>query len=405
MPRNRIISQSETLYVGPSPATGFHFITGAIPTGTWSTNNPLFRTRVRELYRVQSINHNYNLGNLTPIQQFGELNAIDYVATDTPVVGLSYNYLLTNFVNERAMGLTLSSGSLVGALSGILNKTDDEKNYFILTRSEGSDVHGNNVAFNGESASEYITAIGNGFITNYSVEAAVGGLPTVSVSVEASNMNVDPADRNILNYIPAIDPTNGAIFSNRHYALPSGFTSYSGQAINSTLQSLSAIKPGDITVTLDYTDQLGASKEDLKIQSFQLQIPLSREPINKLGNKFAFAREIQFPLNATLSVNALVGDLKTGSVVAMFNDCAARTYGATVRLNNPCGTDTVAAYILRGGQFVGQEISSSVGANKTVTLNFQFPIGGPTATGANVFLSGISYDPAVFPVPMAYTFA
>ncbi len=405
MSRNRIISQSETLYVGPSPATGYHFISGGVKVPSWTSAHPLIRTQVRELYRVQSINHNYNLGNLTPVQQFGELNAIDYVATDTPVVGLSYNYLLTNFVNERAMGLTISSGNLVGTLSGILNKTDDEKNYFILTRSEGSDVHGNNVPFQSESASEYITAIGNGFITNYSVEGAVGGLPTVSVSVEASNMNVDSADWNELNYIPAINPTNGSVFSSVHYSLPSGFTSYSGQSINSTLQSLSAIKPGDITVTLDYTDQVGASKEDLKIQSFQLQLPLSREPINKLGSKFAFAREIQFPLNATLSINALVGDLKTGSVVAMFNDCATRTYGATVKLNNPCGTDTVAAYILRGGQFVGQEVSSSVGANKTVTLNFQFPIGGPTATGANVFLSGISYNPNEYPLPMAYSFA
>lgn len=399
MPRNRIISQSEALFVGPSPATGFHYISGTELKSQWGPVN--HKTRIRELYRIQNVNHNYNLGTLTPIQQFGELAAIDYVATDTPTVGLSFSYLLSNFINERAMGLAISSGNLVGALSGILNKTDDEKNYFLLTRSEGADVHGNSDDLD-TSRSEYVTAFGNGFVTNYSVEGAVGGLPTVSVSVEASNMKVDQADSSVQNYIPAIDPALGTSFTNSYYTLPSGFTNYSGQSINSTLQSISAIKPGDITVTLDYNDQLGASKTDLKVQSFQLQIPLSREPINKLGSKFAYAREITFPLNATLSVSALVGDLKTGSVVDMFNDCSARTYGATITMRNPCGTDTVAAYILRGGQFVGQEISSSVGANKSVTFNFQFPIGGPTATGSNVFLSGISYNPNVYPEMVNY---
>ena len=212
-------------------------------------------------------------------------------------------------------------------------------------------------------------------------------MPTVTVSVEGANFKIDKA--NLLSDIPAINPAAGTAMTNNHYSLPDAYTNYSGLATN-TLQSISAIRPGDISLSLAL-NELGADPNDYRLQSYSLQIPLNREQINQLGSKFAFSREIQFPLNASLSVNALVGEMQTGNLYDIFNDCNSRSYNATISLRNPCSDSTLAAYILRGGKLVSQEFTASVGANKAVTINFQFPIGGPTSTGVNIFFSGIAY--------------
>ena len=54
-------------------------------------------------------------------------------------------------------------------------------NYFIVTSKEGKDVQGDTVT-NGSSDFDVIS-IGNGFISDYSIDASVGALPTASVTV------------------------------------------------------------------------------------------------------------------------------------------------------------------------------------------------------------------------------
>jgi hypothetical protein len=61
MPRNRIIYQSEALYAGPSPASGFHYGTftpgvgGTLNSGSDATN------LVRQLQRVQTVNYSFKV--------------------------------------------------------------------------------------------------------------------------------------------------------------------------------------------------------------------------------------------------------------------------------------------------------------------------------------------------------
>src|SRR5690348_5865552 len=130
MPRNRIIFQSESLYVGPSPATGAHFDSGT------SGNN-----LITNLVRVQSVNYSLNIPR-TPVQEFGILNYIDRVIVDAPTVNVDANWLAAGLSNERAIGLTISSGTFVSAISGILNEASNDKNLFIKTTVEGKDAVG-----------------------------------------------------------------------------------------------------------------------------------------------------------------------------------------------------------------------------------------------------------------------
>jgi len=361
MPRNRIIYQSEALYAGPSPATGDHFSGGN--TGT---------NLVNQLHRIQSANYSFNITR-QDVNQFGELGAIDRVILESPTVSVDFSYILNSFGNEEFLGFGPLDTTDVTCISGLLNKTSDERNYFIRTVAEGSDAN----SIGTGAANQNVIAIGNGFITSYSTEASVGNFPTASVSVEGLNMQFDNGVSG--NYIPAVLPSNGSKITSKKYALSSA-TSSIAQG------SLSALRPGDINLTIDQPSG-GATISDAKIQSYTLSFDLARTPLQKLGSKFAFAKEINFPVTVSMQVQAEVGDLTTGTLADII--ATDRTYDLSVIIKHPTsGTDHM-IYKLEGAKLDSQEFSSSIGANKAVTLNFSTQINGPSVTDRGLFMSGV----------------
>jgi len=361
MPRNRIIYQSEALYAGPSPATGDHFSAG-------NTGNNL----VNQLHRVQSANYSFNIAR-QDVNQFGELGAIDRVILESPTVSLDFSYILNSFGNEESLGFGPLDSTDVTCISGILNKTADERNYFIRTVAEGSDA----LSIGTGAANQNVIAIGNGFITSYSTEASVGNFPTATVNVEGLNMQFDAGVTG--NYIPAVTPSNGAKITSKKYALPT--------AVSSIAQGgVSALRPGDINFTLDQPSG-GATITDAKIQSYTISFDLARTPLQKLGSKFAFAREINFPVTVNMQIQAELGELTTGTLADIIT--ADRTYDLQVTLKHPTsGTDHM-IYKVEGAKLDSQEFSSSIGANKAVTLNFSTQIGGPSQSSIGLFMSGL----------------
>ncbi len=363
MAKNRVIYQSEALYAGPSPATGAH-VDGSI----------------KELQRVQNANYSFNIDR-QDVNQFGELAAIDRIILTAPTVSLDFQYLLANLVNESRLGFTMStSAGYVSCISGILNKTQDERNYFIRTVAEGSDAK--NVLSG--VATQSTIGIGNAFLTSYSTEASVGNFPTVSIAVEALNMKVD---NSVTSNIPAVNPVDG-VSSALTYKLPT----FTGQA---GIDSVSVLRPGDITFSFVKNadtalpgDYFGSSVSDAKIQSFNLAFDLSRTPIEKLGSKFAFSREIDFPVEVTFSIDALVGDLSTGSLTEIVN--IDSNYDLTVNIKHPTTAATQIQYHIKKAKLTSQEFSSSIGDNKNVTLNWSAQVGGPGQADVGLFMSGVS---------------
>lgn len=361
MARNRIIYQSEALYAGPSPATGDHFAGGNV-------GNNL----VNQLHRIQSANYSFNIAR-TDVNQFGELGAIDRVILESPTVSLDFSYILNSFGNEELLGFGPLDSTDVTCISGILNKTTDERNYFIRTVAEGSDA----LSIGTGAANQNVIAVGNGFITSYSTEASVGNFPTATVNVEGLNMQFDAGVTG--NYIPAVTPSNGSKITSKKYSLPTA-TSSIAQG------SLSALRPGDINFTLDQPSG-GATITDAKIQSYTISFDLARTPLQKLGSKFAFAREINFPVTVNMQIQAELGELTTGTLADIIT--ADRTYDLQVTLKHPTsGTDHM-IYKVEGAKLDSQEFSSSIGANKAVTLNFSTQIGGPSQSSIGLFMSGI----------------
>ena len=371
MSRNRVIYQSESLYVGLVQATGSH--TGAGVTST---------AGVKQLQRVQSANYNFNIER-TDVNQYGELAAIDRIILASPTVSLDFNYISADLCNEKSLGLTTSVGpsALISCISGLLNKTADEKNYFIKVSSEGTDSVGTVAATAGQST----IGIGNGFITSYTAEGSVGNFPTVSINVEALNMKFDNDVDGILT--PAVNPTNGTPITEFAINLPTAVTNVGASA-------LSALRPGDVTVsikkngTANDPDNVGTNVSDAKIQSYNISFDLSRTPLEKLGSKFAFSREIDFPVIITAAIEANIGDLTTGNLANFLS--SDESFDLSVNLLHPTTSAHQVCYLLKGAKLDSQDFSSSIGDDKSVSLNFSVQIGGPSTTSAGLFLSGVS---------------
>lgn len=380
MPRNRIIYQSEAIYAGPAPATGFHY--GTLTPGVGgSTNTPEVTTNlVKQLQRIQTANYSFNVER-TDVNQFGQLAAIDRVILNNPTVSLDFSYIMANLSNENILGFTVVSGSTdstISAISGFLNKTTDERNYFIRTTPEGSDTVG---LSDGSSESNGVIGIGNGNITSYSNEASVGNFPTTTINVEGLNMNFQKGISG--NLVPAVNPVDGTALSN-FYQLNQAVQNIgvgSGNAI-------SALRPGDITLSLSNSLASGVDVNTMNIQSYTLSFDLGRTPIQRLGNKFAFTREIDFPLTVSLSVEAQVTDMNAGNLANLVaNDSS--TFEPSITIKSPNDSSLVMGkFKIKGAKLDSQEFSSDIGANKSVTLAFSAQVGGPQDVNNGLFING-----------------
>jgi len=332
------------------------FFTGTLPLAAFNSG---LSNLVNQLNRVQSANYSFEVTR-QDINQYGELAAIDRIILEQPTVNFDFSYYLNSGENETNLGLSVANGvgtiATAGtpALSGILTAGKDTNNYYILTVGEGRDAN-----IDGKSGGKVI-GIGNGFLSSYSMEASVGNIPTVSVNGEGMNMRFYG---DVSGTLPTINPEDGSS-ANGTFEIPTPVTG----------GGYSALRPGDVDLTI--AGATGVVVSDLKIQSASIQFDLGRDPIQKLGSRFAFTREIQFPVTVTMSVDAIMGDIEAANLADIINNDSA-AYNLQVKINRP-NTDTEAiSYVLRGAKLDSQDFSSSIGDNKSVTMTWSAQIGGP----------------------------
>ena len=364
MARNRIIYQSLALYAGQTNAqSGDHTAGGSI----------------QQLTRVQSWDSDFSR-NFTDVTQYGQLAAIDRIEVEAPTVNMSTSWYPTNGFNEKSIGLSVCGAGEqpVSLLSGILKKETDEKNYFLLVASEGNDA----VGYNGKTG---VFGIGNSYLTSYSLEASVGDIPTATADFEALNFAVY-SDSSVVNTLPSINPSNGNKVTGHFFSLPAAEQ-------NSEADQITVLRPGDITLNLkpasgpDYVK--GFSADDIKIQSFTLSTELGRTPIEKLGSRFPFSREIDFPVTASLSVEAQMGDLNDFNLADLL--CETGFYDMSIVMReNSCSGDGAPALVaqLKGAKLLSENVTTSIGDNASVTLEYEVSIGGPQDITKGIFLSG-----------------
>jgi hypothetical protein len=383
MPRNRVIYQSEGLYVSKLASV-------------------IAANDHEQLNRVQSANYSFTI-NRQDVNQFGDLARIDSLVLDPPTVSLDFSYYLTDGFNERSLGFfvqttgigmnrdTTSAANSSGNFASGHLTSNSGVNFFIATSPDGQDLN----KVDGSAAldaNDTVIGVGNCYLSDYSVELAVGSLPTVNVTVEGANMNSDSYTGDIAS--PAVDQTLGTKID-KSVELPNpsqdgGITGTIGSA------PITALRPGDVTLTLADVDGLSLVKLDgdgsAHVQSASISLPLSRSPIDRLGSRFPFAREVDFPVTATMNISAIVADSQAGNLADLLNSGVKE---ASLMIKDKDAVDAI-QYKMKGLKIDSQSFSSSIGSNKTVDITFSTQIGGPNDQLNGVFMSGINGSNKVF---------
>jgi hypothetical protein len=370
MARNRVIYQSEGLYVSKeynSTGSGEH----------------------HQLKRVQSANYNFNIAR-QDVNQYGQLARIDSIVLETPTVGLDFTYYVTDGKNESALGFYVQTGIGAGAIGQFPSghvQDGTGRNFYIVTSSEGTDLN----SFTGVNTLSGKSAIGvgNAYLTNYSLDLAVGSIPTASISFEGSNMNAFNFTSSGALYNSGsgvgINPENGE--SLKIGVLLKNPVNETGIGDG----TISALRPGDVTVSFGgFENATGVGGftdlDELHIQSASLALPLGRTPIQRLGTKFAFARTVDFPIVATLTINGIQSETSQGNLVDLVESNPKNDI--TISIKKPGTSDPAVRYTFSQAQLDSISMSSSIGANKTVDLTFSTQIGGANDQINGIKMSG-----------------
>jgi len=429
MARNRVIYQSQALFIAPS-STGVQ-VSGVNAAGTAVTATPFTPVStgslasgislLKKMDRIQNCNFNFSI-NRQDINEFGKLARLDSIVMESPTVSLDFSYYVTDGFNERLLGFNSYSANdnntieNVQAISGLLNDLQGN-NYYILTVDEGEDV-----VLGTLSPSSSIVAIGNGFISEYGFEASVGAIPTANITVEAFNIKSDanatvttvtagstPASlvgatiTSITGNSPAIDlsssPANKFTSVGTAYKLDYSrdFTGAigAGAGVNFTgfttgASNVTALRPGDLVLTLPTSDGIADinGNGQAHIQSFSFTLPLSRTVLQRLGNTFGFARAINVPINMDITINGIVSELESINLFDKLNSPTAQTL--VISLKDSSQAQKI-VYTIKGAIFQGESYSESLGDNQTVDLTYSVQIGGANDANNGLFMSG-SYN-------------
>jgi hypothetical protein len=390
--RNRVIYQSEALFV--SAQYSGHNTIDIIDGSHVALGTPLLATGVfHQIHRVQSANYNFAISR-TDVNQFGNLARIDSAIIEAPTVGLDFSFLVTDGSNEDKLGITVDSVRDQSAVSGILSNVSG-RNYHIVTIAEGGDANSDGAlsATNvSQATTSTIISIGNGFVTNYSMNAAIGSIPSASVSVEGLNITAQPSSTAELS-TPAMNSSNSTA-GTATFQLPTPVSGTVGDIL----------RPGDMEINLNNATGLlanfadSATANSAHIQSFSIDVPLGRSVINRLGNAFGFSKEVDFPVTVNCSISAIVADLKAGN---LFNELySTEKHEMQIIMRKPAAGGGAAGaeqirYKLKGVVLNSESFSSSIGDNKTVDLSFSATVGGPEDTTNGLFISGTSVSTAV----------
>jgi hypothetical protein len=464
--RNRIIYQSQALFIAPS-STGFHIQTGnngggavgvdhsadetynmnwtGVPAraslgGTTAdpsaVNNCRNRSLIEPMERIQSANFNFTI-NRQDINEFGQLARLDSIVMESPTVGLDFNYYLTDGGNERKMGFNVPTmnnaggnavaarstnveyfwtgdGCLSGfsALSGVLNDPQGN-NFFITVVPDGKDVQGTtDLAATGSAYTKNdVVAIGNGFVSDYTVEAAVGSIPTASVTVEAFNIKVDDhlsgapihdtASYFLDEGVPGVS-LEGNSGTNR-YVFQTGmgntgtqvYQDVNGTSFNTTGSAdVAALRPGDLTLSMGNSGSYYgladmAGDGAAHIQSFTINVPLSRTILQRLGSTFGYARVVDLPVDISCTVSAVVSELQNKNLFSEL--CNKTTHDFTLTMRDATCTSAgneKLVYTVKNARLDSETFTNAIGDNESVDMTFTTQIGGANDQNNGLFMTG-----------------
>ena len=381
--KTRILSQSKAVYV---TTTGVLAGAGTTFSGVEAT----------QLQRIDNFSWEVDIaGARQDIREFGQLARIGTLVNSDLKATFSLGYLLTDGENEHHLGFEIKE-SITGAfvpknqaVSGFLTEHPlyRERNVFVDVVPEGQDA--NAPAAWADRTTHDVLGFGNAFLSDYSLELAVGEIPRADLSFESNNLVFYTGLSSGL-YNPSINTAVGGQIDSGKIAIPIASTGNS---------EVDVLRPGQISLNLQSATPLGiggANLAQIHPQSVSLSIPLSREALTELGGDLPYSRPLTFPIDVTLSVSAVAGGYQAGQLATLLTGCGGQEKrDITVKLFDRCDSTKVRmAFVLKNAVMDTPSSSQDLDGNETTEMQFSAQIAGATTVTDGVFLTG-SYDTAL----------
>jgi len=359
MSRNRIIYNSQALYVSQDSSSE-------------SVNGS---ESISQLSRIQSFSDTFTR-NFININNLGSLTPINRIEVENPNITANFSYYLTNGSNEQKIGLNVypinTTQTVYSCISNFITQKND-KSYYLLITEGGDDAVSTKNVISGA------IGLGNSLLTSYSVSASVGELATAEIEIQSLNTRIYSNLTN-QNQVPTINTTSGVNMTNTFFQLPSP-SSFIG------VNTPSALQPGDITLEFPTNVMIGSQSTDLKIQDFTFSFNLDRNPLKKVGKQFPFEREINFPIIASLELNAIIGDLKNDNLISLI---CSENQQFIISFKTGCYSNkqTALSYIFKGARLISQKFDSSIGNSSTMNATYEVEFGDAEDTDKGIFILG-----------------
>ena len=379
--RTRVISQSKCVYAAP---TGI-LPTAAIGGGAKAIASSGFLPQ--QLHRVATFSFDIDIaGARQDIREFGQLARIGTITMSELNPTFSLGYYLGNGENEGYLGFNpqgigndgnVASQFISGTITEEFRKR--EKNIFVLTVEEGEDAFQSTAYTTAQRAKHDVVGFGNATINSYSVNFAVGEIPRVDIEGEASNIQFYESMSSGL-WNPSLNRDGGRADTGQA-RLDAG---------NTGDMDVLVLRPEDVTVSFsDKEFEMGGTNlSDMHVQSASIEVPMSRTNISALGSERAVAKPLDFPINVTMSISALLKNFHAGAVDLILTGAAGdETTNITLNVTNDQGL-VANKYVLQQATLDNQSFSVGLDDNETIDLTFSAQIGGPTTTAQGLFYSG-----------------
>ena len=367
--RNRVIYAGTDVLVSDSPSwTG--------QTGAAS---------LKLLKRIQSSSISVN-NPITRPKQIGSSDFAFEKYITIPEIEVNLTYIVSDNSNELLLGLNATGNE--SFLKNMAVSGQDKNLFFLLSDTNSQDADSLT-----DMVGNDVFAVGNTFLTNYSLSAQVGSVPNVSVSFSCLNMTFQTYNGTGANgsNVPAINLTNG-IKSTGKYLLTGANMSTLNYLSNQNSRPY-AIKPGDVVLQLPQTFMGGirySGDVPATISSLQIDVPIQRKDLLGFGSNYPYDKRIMYPLIGTVSFNGTFDEPVTGDFSNIFNDDTA--YDLAFDLKNYNGATGLRVEILNA-RIESQSFDLSIGDNMNFQSKFSFKIfetDGMRISGAARIVSNLS---------------
>jgi len=434
MPRIRITSQSQGLFVGPAPSSGYHFCDShGSPTGDPNANNLL-----KQINGVQAIDYSISVER-TDVQELGRRELVGRPIIMSPTVSLDFEYYTSDIKNEIRLGFSpnFSTGLLFGqrepyypdntsvflfsgfesrdvtpAYSGVQiglgdSETNhspwpfaerDRRNFYLTIAPEGSDAKD---ISDGDYDKLNVVAFGNCYMRSWGTSFQVGKPIQNKVNYICDNMSYHLSGSGVVPSVTStgFKPTD----SGNIFVAPKLKGEVSGVHYRGASSQIAMTSDIDFSVTsIGYGSSAGDIKDvgidfsTINVQSVDFSVSFKRKDYIGLGHKIPIDRPIQYPIIVNTEMSALVGDNQEGNFENLLEkdysyDFIIEARAPAIHCSGFNQGEIAVRYDVLKAFLTDVSYTNTINEGKMVNLSFTTDV-ADGATGRGLYMSGKVFE-------------